>query len=71
MRAKEVAAVEKKVEKELKLKYQDRVNNPNIKYLGKDYSSINSSELNNLNEQIRVNIDPTKNAKILEQILHK
>ena len=71
MRAKEVAAVENRVEKELKYKYQDKVYISNNKYLNKNYSSIVTSALEGLNDQGKIMIDPTKNSKILEQILWK
>ena len=71
MRAKEVAAVENRVEKELKYKYQDKVYVHNNKYLSKNYSSIITSPLDNINDQSKIMIDPTKNSKILEQILLK
>ena len=71
MRAKEVAAVENRAENELKYKYQDKVYNQNNKYLSKNYSSIISASQGEVAENGKIIIDPTKNSKILEQILWK
>lgn len=71
MRAKEVETHERRVEKDLRNKYQDRVINPNNKYLSRDYAVINRSAKKNMEHQRRIIIDPTKNSQRLEQILGK
>lgn len=69
MRAKEIAVKESKIEKELRNKYQERINNVQNKYLSRDYAEINLSARKNLAENRRILIDPTNNAQKLEQII--
>ena len=57
-----------KNQKELKNKYQDRINNVN-KYLNKEYPSINKAAKKNLDNHNKIIIDPSNNAQKLEQIL--
>lgn len=61
MRAKEVENQERKIERDLRNKYQNRIYNPNNKYLSRDYAAINKSVRKNLEKyKQRVVIDPTK-----------
>ena len=61
MRAKEVENQERKIERDLRNKYQNRIYNPNNKYLSRDYAAINKSARKNLEKyKQRVVIDPTK-----------
>jgi len=69
MRAKEVENQEKQINKELRHKYQNRIYNPNNKYLSRDYASAGRAGLKNLQHQQRVIIDPTQNAQKLNQMI--
>eukprot|EP00343_Euplotes_focardii_P006465 CAMPEP_0205810128 /NCGR_PEP_ID=MMETSP0205-20121125/14303_1 /ASSEMBLY_ACC=CAM_ASM_000278 /TAXON_ID=36767 /ORGANISM="Euplotes focardii, Strain TN1" /LENGTH=275 /DNA_ID=CAMNT_0053087939 /DNA_START=42 /DNA_END=866 /DNA_ORIENTATION=- len=69
MRAKEVENQEKKNEKDLRYKYEDRVYNPSNKYLSRDYANIQKTERKNKQYHQRVLIDPTQNSQRLQQII--
>lgn len=69
MRAKEVENQEKKMNRDLRNKYQDRIYNPNNKYLSRDYASINKPSIRHIGQSSKILIDPTQNAHKLNQMI--